>query len=85
MTRRERATVQAELARAIAEQAALDRAFDSALDALSRSRPAFCGLSLSSTGVPTPRRSTETKHIDQSQDAEDAAFGPEDAHPAAAE
>ena len=35
MTRRERATVQAELARAIAEQAALDRAFDSVLDALS--------------------------------------------------
>jgi hypothetical protein len=45
----------------------------------------LCGLSLSSTGVPTPRRSTETKHIDQSQDAEDAAFGPEDAYPAAAE
>ena len=34
MTRRERATVQAELARAIAEQAELDRAFDSALNTL---------------------------------------------------
>jgi hypothetical protein len=34
MTRRERATVQAELARAIAEQAELDRAFDTALEAL---------------------------------------------------
>jgi hypothetical protein len=33
-TRRERATVQAELARAVAEQAELDRAFDSALEAL---------------------------------------------------
>lgn len=33
-TRRERAAVQAELARAIAEQAELDRAFDSALEAL---------------------------------------------------
>ena len=34
-TRRERAAVQAELAKAIAEQAALDRAFDAALGALS--------------------------------------------------
>lgn len=34
MTRRERAAVQAELATAIAEQAELDRAFDSALEAL---------------------------------------------------
>ena len=34
MTRRERATVQAELARAIAEQAEFDRAFDTALEAL---------------------------------------------------
>jgi hypothetical protein len=33
-TRRERAAVQAELGRAIAEQAGLDRAFDLALDAL---------------------------------------------------
>jgi hypothetical protein len=33
-TRRERASVQAELARAIAEQAELDRAFDIALEAL---------------------------------------------------
>jgi hypothetical protein len=33
-TRRERATVQGELARAVAEQAELDRAFDSALEAL---------------------------------------------------
>jgi hypothetical protein len=33
-TRRERAAVQAELARAIAEQAELDRAFDVALEAL---------------------------------------------------
>jgi hypothetical protein len=34
-TRRERAAVQAELAKAIARQAALDRAFDAALEALS--------------------------------------------------
>ena len=34
MTRRERAGVQAELTKALAEQAELDRAFDSALDAL---------------------------------------------------
>jgi len=34
MTRRERAAVQAELASAVAEQAELDRAFDSALEAL---------------------------------------------------
>ena len=34
-TRRERAAVQAELARAVTEQAALDRAFDTALEALS--------------------------------------------------
>lgn len=34
MARRERATVQAELARAIAEQAELDRAFDGALETL---------------------------------------------------
>ena len=34
MTRRERANVQAELAKALAEQAELDRAFDSALEAL---------------------------------------------------
>jgi hypothetical protein len=34
MTRRDRAGVQAELARAVAEQAELDRAFDSALEAL---------------------------------------------------
>ena len=33
-TRRERAAVQAELARAMAEQAELDRAFDAALNAL---------------------------------------------------
>ena len=33
-TRRERASVQAELAQAIAEQAELDRAFDIALEAL---------------------------------------------------
>ncbi|MFZ3234271.1 MAG: hypothetical protein WA184_02750 [Stellaceae bacterium] len=33
-TRRERAAVNAELARAIAEQAALDRAFDAALETL---------------------------------------------------
>ena len=33
-TRRERAAVEAELARAIAEQAELDRAFDLALEAL---------------------------------------------------
>jgi hypothetical protein len=33
-TRRERAAVQAELARAVAEQAELDRAFDLALEAL---------------------------------------------------
>ena len=34
-TRRERAAVEAELARAVREQAALDRAFDAALEALS--------------------------------------------------
>jgi hypothetical protein len=34
MTRRERARVEAELAAAIAEQAEIDRAFDSALEAL---------------------------------------------------
>jgi hypothetical protein len=33
-TRRERAAVEAELARAVAEQAELDRAFDRALEAL---------------------------------------------------
>jgi len=33
-TRRERANVQAELAKAVAEQAELDRAFDLALEAL---------------------------------------------------
>ncbi len=33
MTRRERTSVQAELAKAIAEQAELDRAFDCALEA----------------------------------------------------
>ena len=33
MTRRERANVQAELAKALAEQAELDRAFDSAMAA----------------------------------------------------
>jgi septal ring factor EnvC (AmiA/AmiB activator) len=38
MTRRERAAVQAELARAVAEQAELDRAFDRALEA--RQNPA---------------------------------------------
>jgi uncharacterized protein (UPF0179 family) len=36
MTRRERAGVEAELAKAIAEQAELDRAFEGALDALGR-------------------------------------------------
>ena len=41
-TRRERAVVQAELAQAIAEQAELDRAFDSALEALDN-RPDLCG------------------------------------------
>jgi hypothetical protein len=34
-TRRERAALQAELVKAIAEQAELDRAFDTALEALS--------------------------------------------------
>ena len=38
MTRHERAQVQAELAKAIAEQAELDRAFDSALDNLCEER-----------------------------------------------
>ena len=33
LTRRERASVQAELAKAVAEQASLDRAFDRALEA----------------------------------------------------
>ena len=37
MTRRERACVDADLAKALAEQAELDHAFDSALDALGRS------------------------------------------------
>jgi hypothetical protein len=36
MTRRDRADVQAELAKALAEQAELDRAFDSALEALQK-------------------------------------------------
>jgi hypothetical protein len=38
MTRRERAAVQAELAKALAEQAELDRAFDRALKALCKQR-----------------------------------------------
>ncbi len=38
MTPRERAAVQAELAKAIAEQAELDRAFDRALEALCNDR-----------------------------------------------
>jgi len=38
MTRRERATAQAELERAIAEQAELDRAFDGALETLCEER-----------------------------------------------
>jgi hypothetical protein len=38
MTRRERAAVQAELAKAVAEQAELDRAFDCALEALCNDR-----------------------------------------------
>ena len=38
MTHRERAAVQAELAKAVAEQAELDRAFDRALDALCKNR-----------------------------------------------
>jgi hypothetical protein len=38
MTRRERAAVQAELAKALAEQAELDRAFDRALEALCKQR-----------------------------------------------
>jgi hypothetical protein len=40
-TRRERAAVQAELAKAISEQAELDRAFDTALEALSNSTEAI--------------------------------------------
>jgi len=47
-TRRERAAVQAELARAIAEQAELDRAFDRALEALQPAetiRAAYAALS----------------------------------------
>jgi len=35
-TRRERANVQAELAKALAEQAELDRAFDTALEAVQK-------------------------------------------------
>jgi hypothetical protein len=38
MTRRERAAVQAELAKAVADQAELDRAFDRALEALCNNR-----------------------------------------------
>jgi hypothetical protein len=38
MTRRERVAVQAELAKAVAEQAELDRAFDCALEALCNNR-----------------------------------------------
>ena len=38
MTRRERVAVQAELAKAVADQAELDRAFDRALEALCRNR-----------------------------------------------
>jgi hypothetical protein len=38
MTRHERAAVQAELAKALSEQAELDRAFDRALDALCEER-----------------------------------------------
>ena len=38
MTRRERAAVQAELAKAVADQAELDRAFDRALEALCKNR-----------------------------------------------
>jgi hypothetical protein len=38
MTRRERAAVQAELAKAVAVQAELDRAFDCALEALCKNR-----------------------------------------------
>ena len=41
MTRRERASVQGELARAVAELAELDRAFDSALEALHNSAGAI--------------------------------------------
>jgi hypothetical protein len=39
-TRRERAAVEAELARAVAEQAELDRAFDRALEALQKAHEA---------------------------------------------
>jgi hypothetical protein len=38
MTRRERAAVQAELAKALADQAELDRVFDRALEALCNDR-----------------------------------------------
>ena len=38
MTRRERVAVQAELAKAVADQAELDRAFDRALEALCKNR-----------------------------------------------
>ena len=38
MTRRERVAVQAELAKAVADQAKLDRAFDRALEALCKNR-----------------------------------------------
>ena len=38
MTRRERVAVQAELAKAVADQAELDRAFDRALEALCKKR-----------------------------------------------
>ena len=38
MTRRKRVAVQAELAKAVADQAELDRAFDRALEALCKNR-----------------------------------------------
>ena len=38
MTRRERVAAQAELAKAVADQAELDRAFDRALEALCKNR-----------------------------------------------
>ena len=42
MTRRERAAVQAELAKALAEQAEIDRAFDRALEALCHVQGSQC-------------------------------------------
>jgi len=66
MTRRDRAGVQAELARAVAEQAELDRAFDSALEALQTAAETV-GAARKRPPLPSPapglarRRRTDTR------------------------